>query len=322
MSKVIASALALLLAPSLFAPGLTTSADASPLHDQAGPYELQVLIDGYPAQTYNQNGESYVLGVRGARYTLRLQNNSGQRIEAVVSVDGRDVIDGKSADYQHKRGYLVGPYSQVDIDGWRLSNNQAAAFRFSSVASSYAARSGSPREVGVVGVAVFPERIEPPYRVYVPSPRRPYLDNDDRAYGGPPAAAQAPAREESKKSAADAAAPSMSPPPPPHGGAYGYGDSALGRSERAPQRPGLGTGFGERVDSAVQEVAFVRQSAGQPSALLGLRYNDRSGLLAMGIDVDGTGSYFETEAQRRRTAVPFPSNQNRFATPPANWEDR
>jgi hypothetical protein len=304
MMKAIVSTLTLLCLPAM------ASADA--LRADSGPYELQVLVDGAPS--YYHNGETYVLGSRGARYTLRIHNRSGQRVEAVVSVDGRDVIDGRPADYQHKRGYLVAPYGQVDIDGWRLTTNEAAAFRFSGVANSYAARTGSAREVGVIGVAVFPERPEPPYHVYVPHPYphpRRYYD-DTPSYG---------ARDEaSSQRSADAAPeaksarPAPSSPPPPHGG---YGGGALAERERATTRPGLGTAFGERVDSAVQEVPFIRQNTSHPAAMLGVRYNDRAGLYAMGVDVDGRG-YPYNDSDLRRTAQPFPTNR-RYATPPPGW---
>lgn len=312
MRKTIVTALALALAPV----ALPSQALAAPLSAQQGAYELQVLIDGTPAATYHQNGETYVLGHRGARYTLRVSNHSSTRIEAVVSVDGRDVIDGRTADYQHKRGYLVPAYGQVEIDGWRLSGSQAAAFRFSSVAGSYAARTGSAREVGVIGVAIFPERIEPAYRVYTPPPhpRHSYWNGRDDVYGdGPP-----PPAAKAERSADSAAEPRALPAAPPSGLS---GGGAMAQREKAPmQRPGLGTGFGERVDSPTQEVPFMRQSASHPANLLGVRYNDRAGLLAMGIDVDGDGRYYEDEAYRRRTATPFPSNQPRYATPPPGWE--
>src|SRR5262249_20152806 len=132
-------------------------AAARPLHDNAGPFQLQVLVDGQPARTFEHRGSTWVLGELGARYTLRVLNHSAQRVEAVVSVDGRDVIDGRPGDLRGKRGYLVPAWGSVDIDGWRISQSQAAAFRFSSVAESYAARTGGGREVGVIGVALFPE---------------------------------------------------------------------------------------------------------------------------------------------------------------------
>jgi hypothetical protein len=109
------------------------------------------MTDGGQAPTYYHNGENYVMGQRGQRYTLRIHNHSNRRVEAVVSVDGRDVVDGRTADFRSKRGYLVQPWGYVDVDGWRVSQGEAAAFRFSSVANSYVGRTGSAREVGVIG---------------------------------------------------------------------------------------------------------------------------------------------------------------------------
>ena len=88
---------------------------------------------------------------------------------------------------------------------------------------------------------------------------------------------------------------------------------------RKKERPGLGTAFGERVDSAVQEVPFSRQNASYPSAVLGVRYNDRAGLIAMGVNVDGY-PYYENDSYTRRTAEPFPVSERRYATPPRGWE--
>jgi hypothetical protein len=143
------------------------NAESRPLRASTSGYEVQVLVDGSPAPTFWHDGENYVMGHTGERYIIRVHNHTGRRIEAVVTVDGRDAIDGKSGDFQRKRGYLVPAWGQVDLDGWRLSQSQAAAFRFSSVADSYAARTGNAREVGVIGVAVFPERIYRPRPVPV-----------------------------------------------------------------------------------------------------------------------------------------------------------
>jgi hypothetical protein len=76
-----------------------------PLANRAAGYELEVLVDGVPAPTFFQAGGSYVLGQQGQRYTLRVANHTGRRVEAVVSVDGRDVVDGRPA-ATGKRGYL------------------------------------------------------------------------------------------------------------------------------------------------------------------------------------------------------------------------
>jgi hypothetical protein len=55
-------------------------------------------------------------------------------------------------------GYIVSPFSTVEIDGFRRSLDTVAAFRFGTVRDSYAAKKGTDRNVGVVGVAFFHER--------------------------------------------------------------------------------------------------------------------------------------------------------------------
>jgi hypothetical protein len=287
------------------------------LTHQAGGYELQVLVGGVPVRTFSHGGETYVMGQRGDRYTLRVINRSGRRVEAVVTVDGRDVVDGKTGDYRVKRGYVVQPFGHVDIDGWRLSQGQVAAFRFSSVADSYAARTGSARDVGVIGVALFPERqaYVPPPRPYMPRPRPPMPYDDYRDYDESPARGRAEAAPKSSTAA----------PPPAQGGALGGGTyEGERRADKARDsagygRPGLGTGFGERVDSQVYEVEFVRQNSTRPVLVLGLRYNDREGLISMGVDVDGWRRPYD-EVYTRRSATPFPANDRAYAAPPPGWE--
>jgi hypothetical protein len=225
----------------------------------------------------------------GERYVLRIVNHTGRRVEAVVSVDGRDVVDGRPGDLR-KRGYLVPAWGSVDIDGWRMSAHTAAAFRFSSVAESYAARTGSAREVGVIGVAVFPERIYYPRPPIYPYPA-PYPSDRLERKGAP-----APS---SAGRSADAAPPRIAEGAP------------------TPARPGLGTEFGEAVASHIREVPFQRAS-GRPAVLLGVRYNDRPGLVALGIDVDGA-TYAPDDTLLRQTATPFPVSTRRYAAPPPGW---
>jgi hypothetical protein len=297
------------------------------LRDRVAGYEMTVLVDGVPVPTYTYDGDTYVLGQLGARYTLRVANHSGRRIEAVVSVDGRDVVDGKPADFRGKRGYLVPAWGSVDIDGWRISHAEAAAFRFSSVSDSYAARTGSAREVGVIGVAVFPERYVPPPIIY--PPRRPLAlpessrmrDYDGRGslggggYDAAPAAAPPAARAERSSSAADEPAPSR---------AELFRDKGAAAEEQAfnkRSRPGLGTEYGEAVTSPIYEVQFVRANSSRPAAMLGARYNDREGLLAMGIPVDGYDDTCasDSDVDLRLSADPFPATDRRFAAPPPGW---
>ncbi|HEY2729618.1 MAG TPA: hypothetical protein VGK52_06720 [Polyangia bacterium] len=303
-----------------------------PLTSALGGYELQVLVDGVPAPTFFERGGTYVLGELGARYTLRILNHTGRRIEAVASVDGRDVVDGHPADFRNKRGYLVPAFGQVDIDGWRLSRAEVAAFRFSPVADSYAAQTGSAREVGVIGAAIFPER-------YLPRPRprpleRPYTD--PRASSSPypererhPEAddladKRSPRAGDSSAKSSREAAPAPSAAPGPSGGAPATSDAARGYAESS-RRPGLGTEFGEAVGSSVREVTFVRGSASFPTVVLGARYNDRDGLVALGVNVEPdmcAGWACDRDLDLRQAANPFPVVERGYAPPPPCWNGR
>lgn len=257
-----------------------------------GPYSLQLVgEDGRPLPTFRHQGRTYVLGELGRRYFLRVRNDSWRRIEVVASVDGRDVIDGRPASFE-KRGYLVESRGTLTIDGFRLSQEAVAAFRFSSVPRSYAAQMGDARDVGVVGLAVFPERQRrPPVRVDPPWPR------DE--YGANGAGRDAAPRAESSAEAGSAPAPGAN-----------RGDA------KAERRRGLGTEFGEEHGSHVDRVAFERERE-RPDATLTLRYDDRAGLLALGIDVDRRMARGD-DAWLRETAQPFRASPG-YAEPPPGW---
>jgi hypothetical protein len=110
---------------------------------------------------FTPQGQRFVLGALGQRYRIHIVNPTPARVEAVVSVDGLDAVDGKPATLT-KRGYIVPAFGDVTVDGWRTSLDTVAAFRFSSVRDSYASRTQTDRNVGVIGVAFFRENPPPP----------------------------------------------------------------------------------------------------------------------------------------------------------------
>ncbi|MFO0761733.1 MAG: hypothetical protein U0359_35145 [Byssovorax sp.] len=108
-------------------------------------------------------GKNYIVGEAGHRYTIVVRNNTDSRLEIVLSVDGLDVLDGKPASFS-KRGYLIDPRGEVEVDGFRQSMDTVAAFRFGSVRNSYAGqKTGDTSNVGVIGMAVFNERGTNPF---------------------------------------------------------------------------------------------------------------------------------------------------------------
>jgi hypothetical protein len=102
-------------------------------------------------------GRLYVAGEPGHKYEIRHRNRSGERLLAVTSVDGVNVISGETAQ-TGQSGDVLSPWDSVEIDGWRKSMDEVATFYFTRLSNSYAARTGRPENVGVIGVALFRER--------------------------------------------------------------------------------------------------------------------------------------------------------------------
>lgn len=275
---------AMLVAATALAAG--PSASARPWwsgRSRAGSYQVEVLVHGRSRPTYHHRGRTYVEGRRGERYVIRVHNRSWRRVEAVISVDGRDVIDGEPS-HLRKRGYVIPPYSYVDVDGFRVSMHDVAAFRFTSVPDSYASRMGTPWRVGVIGVAIFPERARRP-----PPPPRPPFVAGGRAKRGP--------------------------------GAWDERESAGARdrtaSEAAPRRSrNLGTQFGERRASPVSETHFVRQNRRWPAARMSIRYDNRAGLCAIGI---GAFCYPSYPPWPPPYEPPYEPPRD-FSEPPPGWD--
>jgi hypothetical protein len=274
-----------------------------------GAYSVEAVDEGgRTLPTFDHRGRTYVLGRLGQRYLLRFHNGTGRRVEVVASVDGRDVVDGRPAALA-RRGYIVEAYGELTVDGFRVSQDAVAAFRFSTVPRSYAARKGDARDVGVVGLAVFPERrprhLAPP-RYPVPQPYpypSPYPEDGERGSS----------RDEAERRSESAPPPAAksAPAPAPEGGV-----ASAPQRNRSAERPGLGTEFGEEHASRVESATFERASA-RPEAVLTFRYDDREGLLALGIDVDGRYDRRD-EGWRRESASPFRADAG-YCEPPPGW---
>jgi len=109
---------------------------------------------------------------------------------AVTSVDGINVITGETA-APAQSGYVLDPGGSVDIGGWRKSMSEVAAFVFTSLPDSYAARTDRPGNVGVIGVAVFRE-YQPPRPPAAALQQAPLSGLDRREAEGRASAAPAP----------------------------------------------------------------------------------------------------------------------------------
>jgi hypothetical protein len=212
-------------------------------HGRLVDVELVDRLRDQPLPTYQHRGNVWVVGRPGSRYAVRMSNRSGQRVLVVLSVDGINAVSGETA-APGQTGYVLGPWQTTEITGWRKSMTEAAAFYFTALPDSYAARTDRPDNVGVIGVAVFREREQQVSQI----------DN-----------AEARGRA-AESSAAPAAAPSNTAKAA--GGAL--------RDER------LGTGHGEREYAPTTHTSFERASE-RPAEIVRLRYDSYENLLAGGI---------------------------------------
>lgn len=280
------------------------------MRDEKGLIELTMMVETNgalaPAREYVHQGKTYVEGIDGSRYALRIKNLTAARIEVVASVDGLDVGSGEEASFS-KGGMVLTAQRSYDFEGYRLDLSAVATFRFGGVAGSYAAQMGKPRNIGVIGVAFFEEKAVPPPPVHYAAPAH---------FGAPP---MPPPGFAPPMPASPAAPPMMGgfggPPPPPSAApspmASGSVTGAPSAPRAAPVPQSLGTAFGERRDAKVTSTTFERATSA-PASVLSFRYEHREALRALGIPIDDLAA--------RETANPFPAEPGPFAKPPPGWK--
>ncbi|MET3917827.1 hypothetical protein ABID97_004609 [Variovorax sp. OAS795] len=125
-----------------------------------GDVEWSVLDENgrpLPLQRARRGAETFRLaGIEGSRYTLRFRNLSDRTYEVVATVDGLDVLSGRPGSLRNS-GYMLNPQQVLDIQGFRKSQDEVAAFRFAAPGRAYAANTeaGDVRNLGVIGAALF-----------------------------------------------------------------------------------------------------------------------------------------------------------------------
>jgi hypothetical protein len=238
---------------------------------------------GQPLRVWSRDGRLFVAGQPGARYSLRVTNNTGSRVLVVLSVDGVNILTGETAGYD-QRGYVFSPYESYDVSGWRKSDTEVAAFNFAPLPKSYAARTGRPGDVGVIGIAAFTERVVAPLAVApAREPRQPrqYAPNTDL---------------NEVVVSGQRVAPSPTAPPPAPAARSAPSDEVV-TAERRTEK--LGTAHGAREWSVVTTVTFERATR-YPQLVRRIEYDSFANLVASGV--------IPPSWDRGRRPRPFPSN--------------
>jgi uncharacterized protein YjhX (UPF0386 family) len=257
-----------------------------------GSIEIVSRAEGRTLPVYKQDGRQWIVGTPGQEYGIRVCNATGERVLAVMSVDGVNIVSGETAS-PSQSGYVLSANECYEIDGWRKSDSTTAAFYFTELPDAYATRTGRPDNVGVIGVAFFREK---PQRVS-------WKDATKIAAAPPPepvarqnAAAPAAAAGAAEAQANDAARPRRE---------AGTASAAAAAPAPAPLAK-IGTGHGRYEQSYVQTTRFERESA-TPNLTLAINYDRRENLVAMGILPPPWAS---------RNVNPFPAWPGRFVPDP------
>jgi len=157
---------------------------------------------------------------------------------------------------------VLGAHERFSVKGWRKSLDRVAAFYFTTLPDSYAARTGRPANVGVIGVALFRKKAEPVVR------HAPYPLSRDHAGAGVEAQPSAPAepRAADQASREDIA-----------------GAASASRAEAESRKSArLGTGHGQIEVSQVTYTEFERASE-TPAEIITIYYDSHRNLVAQGV---------------------------------------
>ena len=225
--------------------------------------------------THRHDGKLYIAGIPGHRYSVRLNNRTSSRVLTVLSVDGVNAITGQTAN-PGQSGYVLDAWQSTEVEGWRKNMSEIAQFNFTALDNSYAARTGRPNNVGVIGVAVFREKA-PIQRERISD--EPILRREAESAGtAQPAPALPPAT--APAGAAAEAAPAQRAKS--EAGSLASAADVMEKRRAAKPEESLGTGHGAREASNVTYTRFERNSD-RPDEVVSLWYDSYRNLVAAGV---------------------------------------
>lgn len=238
--------------------------------------DVQVRVDGEAAPLYwapNRHDRRYLQAFAGRNYSVILRNNTGNRVAVLLAVDGLNVVDGEISKLRSSEPmYVLGPWEQATIRGWRTSLKEIRRFVFVDERRSYAERTGQANsDMGWIRVLSFREQLswwEKNQRDWG-KVKGMYGDGSsgNRAMPAPDMAPQARSQESLEE-----AAPNLEGKRQTLDGQKSYA-----RGEESYP----GTGWGDRSEDRVRRVQFEPERNATDRLIF--RYEYASGLRALGI---------------------------------------
>lgn len=262
--------------------------------------EVSIIVNGRPVTEVQFSGHTYIEGRKNSIYELQIRNKTNNRILAIPSVDGLNVLDGNSCGMDSP-GYVIDPLAVVTIPGWKVDNEQAAKFTFKPQKASapgdktYVEQMGGDAiNQGMIGVMVFKQKIQPTF--YTLKDYEPWNVRDNS--GNPPPFGPV---TYSTSNCCGSMEPILSSAP-----FIGYADADVGKS--------LGTGFGEATEFKTQDAEFERATE-SPDSVFVMYYDTLQGLKKRGVPTE------QFRPAPVSTPNPFPASPSVTSgcKPPAGW---
>lgn len=279
------------------------------MFDPSAQYELSICPLGRrAADEYYHQGQVWIEGREGSTYTLRFTNRGPNRVLAIFSVDGLDVLKGKPAGHLSE-GYVVNGNSTLDIPGWKLDDATAAEFFFSRSSKSYVSKiGGNVNNTGVIGAMVFNERqmvqwAQPAHLTFTSAS----LPNTN--WSG----------MVGYNSSSTLTAGSVHPGVPASLNNLSVGSASDGTLRSATTSLNMvsqevGTGFGQATAWNTVNTTFTREHPTVPNAIMAVYYDSAKNLQRRGIVLK---SRYGTDTSNN----PFPAyTSSTGATPPPGWK--
>jgi len=114
-------------------------------------------------------------------FEIKFKNNTWQKVQVKLSVDGTDILSGNKASTDiDKNMWVVNGYGTLSLKAWPETNNGGAAFVFTSANNSVAINThGDMSSRGIIAAAVFVEGHVEPIRL---TPVPVVIDNHHHHY--------------------------------------------------------------------------------------------------------------------------------------------
>lgn len=253
------------------------------MYDSTRQYSLGISVNNNPVTEYSHDNNIFIEGRDGSRFAIDFQNNSYERVEVILSVDGLNVLDGNQAG-EKGPGYVVNSRSSIRVEGWTKSLSKAQEFYFTGKDNSYSNRIGKSGNTGVIGAMIFREKPKPIYNSLFLEANTGHSGGGGggilRSYtGSSPAAGPIGLNYGGRGTSMGVASGSTS-------------DSYSGNAITVSQQ-NLGAGWGTEITQNLSEVAFQKRDPNFPDALIALYYDDAKGLEKRGIVISRSKAYPE-----------------------------